>query len=197
MRRPALILSAVVLLTSCGRGSTDPEPFDPIGSLSFTYRGGITGTFSSAGTLEIAADNSFSPVTGASAYRQQDRLALVASYADAPPRADIFSLLLGDVRRSGSFQIDPAPCAGGSLAECRVGFFLPEVAASEWTGTPDLETVRNRSYLMITGDVTITSISETRVKGSFRGIALRGNEPSLQNTITISNGAFDLPLRPR
>jgi hypothetical protein len=197
MRRAALILFTALPLTSCDRGSTDPEPFDPIGSLSFTYRGSITGTFSATGALEIPADSSLPSVTGAGAYPQQDQLALVASYADAPPHADLFTLLLGDVWRGGSFQIDPSPCAGGSPAECRVGFFLPEVHPSEWTATPDLQTIRNQGYLMITGHVTITSISRTRVKGSFRGTALRGSELNLQNTIAISNGLFDLPLRPR
>jgi hypothetical protein len=33
------------------------------------------------------------------------------------------------------------------------------------------------------------------VRGTFRGLAVRGAEPTLLNTITISDGTFDVPVR--
>jgi hypothetical protein len=35
------------------------------------------------------------------------------------------------------------------------------------------------------------------VKGTFQAAAFRANQQSLQNALTISNGQFDLPIRPQ
>lgn len=194
MRRTAFLLLAALSLTSCGDGSTEPEAFDPSGSLSFSYGGTISGRFSVAGELVIPG-GAVSPVTGAGAFLQQENLALVATHADGPVQADVFSIMLGDARGTGSYPVDPSSCTSGSLTKCRVGIFLPDMESSELSVTPDLETLRSRSFVMITGDITITSYSATRVRGTFRGLAVRGTQLSLLNTITISNGMFDLPIR--
>lgn len=196
MRHALFALLLSLLLLGCGGGSTDVEPFDPSGSLSFTYRGAINGSFSAAGELELAAAATYQPVTGAGAYRQQDHLAVVASRLLGGGRLEGFTLLLGDVRRSGSLAIDPTVCMGASMSLCRIGFFLPDFDPAESNGAPDLETLATSSFVLLTGEVTITTITANRMKGTFRGLAVRGGELSARDAITISSGAFDLPLRP-
>jgi hypothetical protein len=193
MRSTVLFLVAALLCAGCGRSVTAPEPFNPSGTLSFTYSGAINGTFAATGELAMPQGDVPAAVTGAGAWRQQDQLAFAASRADGV-HVDVFSLILGDVTQNGTFTINVAACVS-TPAQCRVGFFLPQLDVSELSSAPDVEALRAWGYTMIAGDVTVSSISTTRVKGTFRGLAVRGTEVSLLNTITITNGTFDLPLR--
>jgi hypothetical protein len=193
MRSTVLFLATVLLSAGCGGSVTAPEAFNPSGTLSFTYSGSITGSFAATGELVMPQGDLPAAITGAGAWRQQEQLAFAASRADGV-HVDVFSLILGDVTQTGTFAINVAACVS-TPAQCRVGFFLPQLDVSELSSGPDIEALRERGFTMIAGDVTVTSISTTRVRGTFRGLAVRGTEVSLVNTITITNGTFDLPLR--
>jgi hypothetical protein len=193
MRSTVLFLIAALLSAGCGDSVTEPEPFNPSGTLSFTYSGAINGSFAATGELVMPQGDVPAAVTGAGAWRQQEQLAFAASRTDGA-HVDAFSLILGDVTQTGTIAINVAACVS-TPAQCRVGFFLPQVAVSELSSAPDIEALRARAFTMIAGDVTVTSISAMRVRGTFRGLAVRGTEVSLQHTITITNGTFDLPLR--
>jgi hypothetical protein len=193
MRLPLLAVAAALLLAGCA-DAAGPDPFDPVGRLSFTYRGAVSGAFSAVGVLEPEPGGTFSPVTGAGGYRLAEGLVLAGSVATATG-LDAFSLLLGGVEGPGTVALDPTACAGGSAPSCRAGVFLPGLAAAAWSGVPDPAEILAAGFVMIAGEVVVTSISSTRVRGTFRGLAVRGAEPSLANTIAIEGGTFDLPVR--
>jgi hypothetical protein len=190
-------LCLAMLLSGCDSPSA-PEQFDPVGTLSFTYQGAaISGTFQATGEMQIGGGAVPQPVTGATAYRQENQLNLLAFRTQSASRGDAFSLLLGEVATTGPLSLDPLACQQQASANCRVGFFVPDVDSAELTGAPDLATFLQRTYVLVPTSINITSRTDLRIKGVFQGIALRANQQSLQNTLLISSGQFDLPIRPQ
>lgn len=186
----------IAVLWGCGDGPSGPERFDPVGTLQFTYRGPISGTFEATGEMQVQPGTLPQPVTGATAYRQENALSLLAFRVKTPSRGDLFAVHVGEAGQPGTIQLDPLSCQQQSLAGCRVGIFLPDVDATALADSTDLRALAERGYVLLLGSVTITSRTDLRVRGTFQGIAFRGGEQSLQNALTISNGRFDLPIRP-
>lgn len=195
--RLKLGLCLALLLSGCDSPST-PERFDPVGTLSFTYQGAtISGTFQATGEMQLSSGTVPQPVTGATAYRQENHLNLLAFRTQAASRGDAFSLLLGEVTTTGPLQLSPLSCQQQASASCRIGFFIPDLDPAELTSVPDISVLLQKSYVLVLGSINITSRTELRVKGTFQATAFRANEQSLQNALTISNGQFDLPVQPQ
>ncbi|MBA2245430.1 MAG: hypothetical protein H0W11_10765 [Gemmatimonadetes bacterium] len=200
-RFPVLRLLLLLLLTAgCDRSPTPPEQFDPHGTLSFTYRGAISGSYQATGELPLQTGGLPTSGTGARAVQQEGVLALVA-FRGAAAQGDLFSLVLGEVRGPGTLTLDPLACQQQNLAGCRLGVLSLEVDPSQLDAGGDLAAqlaqLAERTYLLLLGSVTITSLTEKRVRGTFQATGLRGGEPGVQNLITITDGAFDLPMQPR
>lgn len=188
-------LCAVVLLAGCDGSPSEPR-FDPVGSISFAYSGVISGSYEARGVMEVEQGAIPAPVTGATAYLQDDLMNLLAFRAQTSTRGDAFTLLLGAVPGTGSLPLDPLSCQQQVLASCRIGFFVPDVDVTQLTG-PDLASLLEITYVLVLGNVEVTTRTDRRIRGTFQAIAFRGNEENLQNSLTITNGSFDLPIRPQ
>jgi hypothetical protein len=192
----ATTLVALLVATACGPTSTEPERFNPSGSLSFSYGGGISGTFQATGVMDSSTAGVLPTATaGATAVLRDSTVSLVAFQSRSQGRGDAFTLLLGQANGTGTVQMDPFGCQGQSAATCRLGVFVPDVSATELAAAQDPAALASKSYVIILGSVTITSRTQMRIRGTFSGTAVRADQQSLQGTLLISNGRFDLPIR--
>jgi hypothetical protein len=182
------------LLGGCDSPSA-AEKFDPVGSLSFSYQGVISGTFQATGEIDVQPGTVPAAATGATAYREDEQVSLMAFQARGGSRGDAFALLLGQAA-PGTVTLNATQCQQQSMAECRVGIFVPDVDAAELPGTRDPSRLLQKSYVLVLGNVTIASRTRHRIKGTFQGVALRANDPNLQNAVNVTAGQFDLPIRP-
>jgi hypothetical protein len=194
MRVLRLALAATLpLVVACADG-TGPEPFDPSGSLSFSYRGSVSGRFDARGELPAADAPPPAAVQGAGADRQGAQVAVVAAATRPDGRVDVFTLLIGDASARGTVTLDPSGCIAGDGAACRSGAFVPALEWAEWTGTlPDPASVAARGFVLLSGEVVLTRVTPTRLVGTFRGVGLRASDPP--GTLTVSEGRFDVPIR--
>jgi hypothetical protein len=189
--RPVAVFLAgwMLVAAGCGSNPVEVERFDPVGMLAFQYTGAASGSFATTGVLDIGSGGAFMPVSGATAYREGEVLAMVASSTADAPRFDLFGFFLGDIGQAGSFLIDPMACRSVTL--CRTGFFAPSLDPAEWSGTLEPEVLLQMGFLMITGEVTVVTLTPLRARGTFRGVAVRDG-----TLLFISGGTFDLPVRP-
>lgn len=190
---PAMALCAAVL-GGCDSPSK-AEEFDPVGTLSFSYQGAISGTFQATGAIDVQPNTVPAAETGATAVREEESIALVAFQARAAGRGDAFALLLGDAQK-GTLQLNPTACQQQASPECRIGIFVPDVAATDLPNTQDPSELMAKSYVLVLGSVEVVSRTRLRIKGTFQAVAFRADDPGFQNTINIGQGQFDLPIRP-
>lgn len=188
------VVAAAALLAGCGDPSGS-ERFDPVGTLSFSYQGAISGTFQATGEMEVDEGAAPTPQTGATAYLDQEQVALLAFQAKGATRGDAFALLLGDAE-TGTLALNPAACQQQAAPDCRVGVFLPDVDVTQVPTGEDPGRVTANTFILAIGSVKVTSRSRVRIKGTFSGVALRASDPSPLNAINITGGTFDLPIRP-
>jgi hypothetical protein len=172
-----------------------PEEFDPVGTLSFSYQGAISGTFQATGAIDAQPGTVPAATTGATAVREEESIALVAFQARGAGRGDAFALLLGDAEK-GTLQLNPTACQQQPAPECRIGIFVPDVAATDLPTTRDPSELMAKSYVLVLGSVAVVSRTRLRIKGTFQAVAFRADDPGFQNTINIGQGQFDLPIRP-
>src|SRR5687768_10701808 len=99
------VVVGVVLLAGCGSDATKPEPEPAAGTLSFTYRGVATGSFTSNGELSAPPDSVIRPVTGATAFRQDGQIALLGTRAVSGTKVEAFMLLLGELSATGKYSM--------------------------------------------------------------------------------------------
>ncbi|HEX8393779.1 MAG TPA: hypothetical protein VF665_15670 [Longimicrobium sp.] len=194
MRMPRFALFALLfsfVAAACGDATGDDD--DPRGSLSFTYRGPINGSYSADGELTFLPGAFFAPEGAAGAFRQDSALVIAAARQGAAAGSlDVFTLALGDVERSGTYAFNPAACQEQRPATCRIGAFAPGLDLMELSGNPDLPTVAERAYILVLGSVRVTAISARRVRGEFSGSAVLASDPL--HPISIDNGRFDVPI---
>lgn len=187
--RVALLLATV--LAGC-QDSPTGEQADLRGSLSFTYRGRITGSFAADGRLTSPAGAVILPNGAAAAVRRSNTVTLVAARRGAGTTADVFTLGLGDADRAGTYSIDPLTCNDGGGATCRIGAFGPALDPAVAID-PTLPAVADKAYVLVLGSVRITEISARRVRGEFSGTAALANDPL--HPLTIADGRFDVPIQ--
>lgn len=139
------------------------------------------------------------PLAGQRSHRLSARKSAERTCLSEPERQsrDYFSLVLGEVNAAGSFQLDLLACQQQTLAQCRSGFFIPDLDPAELGESIESSAVGEKAYVLILGSVVVSHRTPMRVRGTFQGFAFRPSEQLVQNTITISNGQFDLPIRPQ
>lgn len=197
MRAMLCLLAAAALSLAGCDGSPSGSDSGPEGSLSFTYRGAASGSFKASGELKLAAGTAPQPSTGAAAFMPDSTLAVVAFRETGSGRGDGFSLLLGTVKSTGTLTLNLLGCQQQSPGACRIGFFAPDISAAELAATPDPAALLGKTYVLVLGEVKVTSISATRVKGTFSGTAFLANQQSLSGLLQISDGRFDVPVQGR
>ena len=190
------VVCCAAALSACD-GGTGSEALDPVGTVSFSYRGAVTGTYQATGELQLRSGTLPQPATGATAYRQDSILAVLAFKTDGGARGDGFTLILGALTEKGSYAFDPLACQAQSAGACRIGVFVPGLDAALLSTNPDPAALAANAYVLALGSVEVTRLTKLRVRGTFSGTAVRASDPSLQNAVTITRGEFDVPIPPR
>lgn len=175
--RPMFVL-ALALTAACGDSPTDSGSNAGSGSLSFTYASNnspVSGVFSAEGSVPKNGEG-----TWAGAVRQGTDAAVLGNQV------------------SGS--IENAAIMG--LPGVHVGPFVinencDSTCASLAVVIEKVVNGQTRSYLcaMTEGTINVTSLSESRIRGTFAGTgACASLEEPNEPLITITNGSFDTPL---
>ena len=190
------VLCCAAALGACD-GGTGSDELDPVGTVSFSYRGAVTGSYQARGELQLRGGTLPQPATGATAFRQDSILAVLAFRTEDGARGDGFSLLLGALTETGSYAFDPLACQAQSAGACRVGVFAPGLDAAQLATTPDAAALAANAYVLVLGSVNVTRLTDVRVRGTFSGTAVRASDPTLSSAVTITRGEFDVPIPPR
>jgi hypothetical protein len=185
MRKVLFLLLALVLpLAACGDDDNPIAP-DKTGSLSFTYSGDMSGTFSVSG--EANFDNADYPQNAfAAAQTEGGAVSIAGIRPTQPPKFDFAGIELEGVTGPRTIQVCAQPTGGA----CPLVFFL-----LGFNGNGD---TFDQGYVFTSGSVIISEINAERVRGSFQGTALfisGTGQPDFTRTITVTNGQFDVPVR--
>jgi hypothetical protein len=162
------------------------------GTVAFTYNGTVmSGTFNAVGKLP--AQNQMTTTTWTIGLRYVD-FGTVGLNAHVPGNGIRYTLDLY-VRRNtpGSSPVN-GDCGPGPGISCTgVVMFL------DYPG--GFSTVNPNSCVLGSGTVTITSMSETRMAGTFSGtgvcISGTGSGPTVTSFFEVTSGSFDVPLEAR
>lgn len=180
----------VAALAACD-GPTGPgETADP-GSLGFSYAGAVSGTFGVEGAprLDARGRPSFGAwaVAGPSVRFPEEKLTVVGLRGENERDAVLFAVSVPRLSAPGTVAID-RNCAGPECASALLLF------GSDDPRTPHAGV--ERTCEILSGTLTVTSISEGRVTGTFSGrghcVADVQRDPFLP--FTISDGSFDAAI---
>ena len=182
--RAAVLLAA---LTACGGNDGPTEPVATVNSMSFAYSGAASGSFAVSGEAGAGAD-------GAAALRfagPPGMLVVVGMKTHSATRAALMHLVLPSVTAPRSLSLSDEACLDFNTT-CPLAAFAPDMEAGQPSLTPDADL--EDMYVFTSGTVVVTSVSATRIAGTFEGTAetLSLGEPS--KTINVSNGRFDVTV---
>jgi hypothetical protein len=193
--RLAVAFGSVLALAACGGdGPTDPGPPETGGTVSFSFSGDQSGSFSAAGLIQGSPENPAFGTWAAAGWSQEDQqLAVAAFRARTAPAGDVFVLALGNTTGTGTVTLNGAPCLQGEEDGCAMGMLGFDVRQ-----LGEFDPTNDRVYAVMSGTVTITMYTADRLRGTFSGTAVHlldlftsAPEP---RTLTIANGSFDVPL---
>jgi hypothetical protein len=179
--RAACAATAVAVLASCSDSPTGPDLDPGEGLLTFEYTGAVQGEFSARGGEQLTQP----PTTPyAEALREVGFSGIQAGYPRANGRLDAVTLV-------GNFDFSertvPACVPGTQVPLCmNIRVFL------DTDGFSDRQPGERFFTVATSGTIRIDRVTETRVRGSFSG-TLR--DPLTNETIQVTDGRFDLPLR--
>jgi hypothetical protein len=180
-------IAVTAFLAGCGDAGGPVVP-DPAGSLSFSYSGAVSGSFTATGELSLL-EISPEPQTGAAAMREGDMLVIAASHVRDDGRADLFTITLSGAHQPGAYALDAAGCAQQPPTSCRLAMLLRDVEPAA-LGRPGL---LDEAYIFVLGQVTITALSSARVRGTFHATGFSAAAAG-QPPVTLTNGSFDVPV---
>lgn len=177
------LAGAVALLAACN-DSTGGSGTGP-GSLSFNYSGDRVGGYSASGTYRPRG-SSFDKVPFAVGVRSSGSDLAVLSYQPVTSTTGNMVLLgVPGVTGTGSYSLSEEDCGTTGRPDCPLALLLFDT-------NPDLEEDDSQVFAFSSGTLTVTSIADGRMTGTFSGTAETFFADSV---ITITNGSFDLPLR--
>ena len=187
--RIALPLAVLfTLATACGDDSTGPDDGElPSGSLSFSYDGAVSGTFSVSGAARLDANGE--PEFGTWAVGGRDaatnNLAIAAFRARTAPSGDLFSFFMPSVTGPGTVAI-----CDFLEADCEIAAAL----VFDLNLETDID-VSDRFCVLNAGEIEVTTLRADRAVGSFSGMGICfTNASTSPDVITISSGSFNVPL---
>ena len=181
--RTLTLAAALAALAACS-DSTGPSGNE--GQLQFGYSGARNGSYSATGELVPSGSSAGfvkqSFAAAGSTTFSGDPVIILASYAPVTSQVgDQIELILPG--RTGTFAFVEG-CDANDCAEGFLGFSFD----------PDLGYDANGDYFtLVSGTVTITSVSGGRVRGTFSGTAVSDASGSAR-TLNVSGGSFDAPL---
>ncbi|CAN5694021.1 hypothetical protein BH23GEM1_BH23GEM1_12230 [soil metagenome] len=182
--RALIVLAAAACSSGDGRTAGPTEPVGAAGSVSFTYSGAESGSFSVAGQLVPGQ-------SGASGFRifvPTDLLFVGGVRARNATHGDFFNLMLPNVTGPGAFSLDGRDCA----IACPFAFFELD-ALLQPTSLPS-DTDVQKHFVFTAGTVNVTFFNGLRIAGTFAGSASNLSPAGSVLVITVTNGKFDVPI---
>jgi hypothetical protein len=188
--RSTFLAATCGLLLACGsKDATGPDG-DLSGTIRFTYSGaGYNGTFNASGVWALSAvgkPKSNSMAAGLAETAGEHQIHTMIGLVVKGTKFDEFFANVSE-QSTGTYTVGQncSPVKGSVL--CAFVEFGIDITDD------DFEDESDPFFVLTSGEVIVTSVSEGRLKGTFSGTG----KPSDGGTATISitNGTFDVPLR--
>lgn len=182
--RSYVVAAASLALLACGGGdkTTGPNNTGASGSVSFSFSGGTSGNFNASGAINSTTSADFSRAWAAGV---KDASAGTVEIAATTPKAgsthDLVTMIIPRTTTGSSTIV--SSCSGQNCAAIAV-LFGSQINGSGFSFICDVES----------GTITIASISNTKVTGSFSGTGHCFTSAGAQSNFTVTNGSFDVPL---
>jgi hypothetical protein len=180
----ATSLAALAALVGCSPDAVSPSAANSlIGTLAFSYSGGIAGTFSASGVASnpIAAAGPWATGLRDSANVTID---VVASLPRSVTTRDIVIMSIPRLT-TGSSTVD-VNCVGTACASFIVDF------GSANTG----EGTFVQLCVLTTGTLALTTVSSSRATGTFSGTGDCFSPTIVTTAFTVTGGTFDVAILP-
>jgi hypothetical protein len=187
LRHPLLLLAfALTIVPACGRD--DPAgPEIREGTASFSYTGDQGGVYEARGEFRLVDSNTLQAGSWAVAGRDANGdLTVLAFSSPSGTRGTLLVLPLGRPTQGGTVSLQ---CTGTQCPQA--GVIFNALALGSRTATETL-------YGFTQGSVTIDTLTQTRIAGSFTGQASFYDINFVQTptrTLTVVNGRFGVPIR--
>lgn len=175
---PLLGALGAALLGACDP-ALDPDATDPVG-VSFSYSGTLSGSFASKGNAALGGNGLPAFETFAVAQRDSIGGLLLGSFRKTDgSHGDLFILQIRGT--------DPVTYTCGAITGG------PRCYGHLYIGLQtDVSTAAEHVYGISAGQVVLSEVSDSRVKGTFQ-LTLQGiRDPS--KMLSIENGSLDVPL---
>jgi hypothetical protein len=143
------------------------------GDLSFSHSGATSGTFNASGSVLVTDPNT---ATWAAAARDNSAqsIAIAAHIARPSNTSDEIAIDFP--------QLTPGTVTVANGAGVGITFGRPQTGNPAW------------SCALASGSVTVTSVSSTRISGTFSGSGGCVSASGSPAAFTVTNGSFDAPL---
>lgn len=151
------------------------------GTLTFSYSGDLSGSFSATGSIPLSGENTAPWAVGG----RDDTDGAVVALASQPQSGGTYNYVIVVVPRTtvGNANID-VNCSPS--ATCAAVLF--DIGVNDNTGTSQ------QTCFLDAGTVAITSISGSRAQGTFSGTGTCVSSTNVQTVINITGGAFNVAL---
>lgn len=164
-------------VAACAESVTAPQPFD--GGLAFSYTGAIAGTFNAKGAVD---STNKTPWAGAGRIEGTPMMVLAAAVPRSQTTHDIVAVVV------------PRNTPGTST----IATICPPEGCADLYATFGRANGDGNDYLtgcyIVSGSVTIATITATRVTGSFSGTGQCISKQGAETTFQVLGGEFDLPI---
>jgi hypothetical protein len=171
MKAHRLLVGA--LLVAAAGCSDSNSPFGLNGSLSFSHTGATTGTFNASGSLLVLDPQAATWAAGA----RDDANQSIGIVANVARTSTTFDDIVIDFPQLTTGTVTVANGAAVAIA-----FGQTTTGTAQWICG------------LTSGSVTVSSISGSRVRGSFSGAGTCLASTGGPVAFTVSNGDFDVPL---
>jgi hypothetical protein len=175
------LLAAMSLALGCGGGDSPTETTDQSGTVSFTYSGAVSGSYTATGAIQVTGTV---PQYGnfAVGFWEDQWFEVLAHRAGTHPRGDLFTLNVENISGPGSFTI---------RRDCTNNCAWVELVPNFNWNTFAFERVCE----LESGSVQVTAINNQRAQGSFSGQgSCYDMADNRQGSFSISNGSFNIPI---
>lgn len=174
--------ASLVLLASCDSAT---GTVNLGGLLSFTYSGGISGSYSASGALPSTTAGQQTTTWAAAEVSAPS--GAVFGISAQPRNATSHDYASLTIARTTAGQATVSPSCSLNCTNLYVIFGAPNTGV----GGGFLQECYFES-----GTITITEISATRVKGTFSGTGKCYSYLGAETTFTVTNGTFDMAVLP-
>jgi hypothetical protein len=184
-------IASIGLLVSCSSDKSG-GPTGLAGQLSFTYSGGVSGTFNVTGEMPTSTAAQETQSWAAGEVITTGGAANTGTFVvGATPRVagSTHDVVVVQANRTnaGTAIIDENTCT--TAATCSEVLFL--VGSANGTST-----AFQQICVLTTGSIVITEITTTRIRGTFSGAGDCSTSTGTVTAFTVTNGTFDVAIVP-